>query len=802
MAQATEPRAEQLPGRRPKRDRKREARLQRRDRKRKRIPDADKPAELRRVRRGRIRWRHKVPTVIQMESVECGAACLAMILGYYGRFVPLEDLRGQCGVSRDGAKATSVLAAARAHGLIAKGYQAEAEALKGLTGPVIIFWAFQHFMVVEGIRTRYGRPVVAVNDPASGPRLMDWDEFDAGFTGVILSFERGPDFEAGGTRSRVGTALWQRRLSSGRALPLILLASALLVVPGIAAPGFTRVYIDDVMARGHQGFLWPLVAVMLGTGAAVFVLTSVQRYYLMRLELRMGMVSSARFLRHLLRLPVDFFLQRRPAEVAKRVSGNDAVAEILSRDLALAVVNLVLVTFYGVLLIRYDVLLGVLGISMALLNIVVLRWVSESRTDAVLALRADRGNLTATTFTTLSLIETIKATGSEPDAFARWAGFLAKCTTARQRLGVPTAVLTVVPPMLAAVNTGLILMVGGERVVDGAVSVGVLVSFQALLSALSRPVTQLTNLGSRLQDITADLKRLSDVERYPASPLFDLPDSGDGARLEGYLEFDEVVFGYSPLAEPIIRDLSLTVVPGRRVAVVGSSGSGKSTLGRLLTGLYEPWSGRVLLDGRPRREIPRSVLAASLAYVDQDICLFEGTVRDNLTLWSPDVPDDVVVAALRDAEVFDTVASRPGGINSTVEEGGRNYSGGQRQRLELARALASQPTLLVLDEATSALDPETERRIMDNLRRRGCACLTIAHRLSTVRDADEIIVLDAGRIVERGTHAALMAMDGHYAALLESAPRDDDDVDGDADVDAVPVGLPSGAARGGDEVRS
>ncbi|MFG2720771.1 NHLP family bacteriocin export ABC transporter peptidase/permease/ATPase subunit [Streptomyces sp. NPDC048416] len=737
-------------------------------------PDTGAPPAALTPGRRSVRWRHKVPTVIQMESVECGAASLAMILGHHGRFVPLEELRGLCGVSRDGAKASTVLAAARAHGLIAKGYQAEAETLKDLSAPVIIFWAFQHFMVVEGVRTRLGRTVVAVNDPAAGPRLMDWEEFDSGFTGIVLSFEKGPDFRPGGKEAKVGAALLQRRLPSGRALPLVLLASTLLVLPGIAAPAFSRVFIDRVLAGGQQSYLLPLVIAMTATALGILILTSVQRHYLLRLEIRLGLSSSARFFRHLLRLPVDFFLQRRPAEVAKRVSGNDVVAEILSRDLALSVINLVLVIFYAAVLIRYDVLLGVIGIGMALLNIAVLRWVSRARTDAVVALRADRGNLTATTFTTLSLIETVKATGSEPDAFTRWAGFLAKVITAKQRLGPPTAVLTVVPAMLAALNSGLILLVGGERVVDGVISVGILVSFQTLLAALSRPVTQLTNLGSRLQEVTADIKRLYDVERYPVATVFELPDDGEVSRLDGYLEFKDVRFGYNPLAEPVIKDLSLSLVPGRRVAVVGSSGSGKSTLGRLVTGLHQPWSGQILLDGRPREEVSRSRLASSLAYVDQDIALFEGTVRDNLTLWNTDIPDDDVIAALHDAALFDTVAARPGGINSLVAEDGRNYSGGQRQRLELARALALQPTLLILDEATSALDPETERLIMDNLRRRGCACLTIAHRLSTVRDADEIIVLDNGSIAERGTHEELLAVAGQYAALIESSRRTED----------------------------
>ncbi|MEV0307344.1 NHLP family bacteriocin export ABC transporter peptidase/permease/ATPase subunit [Nonomuraea fuscirosea] len=735
-------------------------------------PPAPPPSPPRPARRWR--WRRRTPTVIQMEAVECGAASLAMILAYYGKFVPLEELRSACGVSRDGAKASSVIAAARRYGLIARGFQMEAEDLRSLTGPAIVFWAFQHFMVLEGVRSRFGRKAVAVNDPAGGPRMIDWDDFDSGFTGVVLTFEPGPGFRPGGRPTRVGQALLTRRMPSGRALPLVLLASLLLVVPGIIGPAFSRVFIDRVLTGRDPGYLLPLLFGVGFTALAVFVLTSVQRHYLLRMEIRLGLVSSARFFRHLLRLPVEFYLQRRPAEVAKRVQANDTVAEILSRDLAITLVNLVLVLFYGIVLIRYDLLLGLVGVGMALVNILVLRQVSRARTDAVAALRADLGNLTSTTFNTLQLIETVKATGAEPAAFQRWSGFLAKAVTAKQRLGVATATLTVVPPLLAGVNSGLILLIGGLRVVDGVISVGMLVAFQTLLTSLSRPVTQLTNLGGQLQDISADVCRLYDVEKYPVATTFERREpvrEREEGRLDGRLEFDRVTFGYNALATPVIKDLSFTLVPGRRVAIVGNSGSGKSTAGKLAAGLYVPTSGRVLLDGLPREDLPREVVAASVAYVDQDITLFEGTVRDNLTLWSDDVPDEVAVSALRDAALFDLIATRPGGLNSGVLEGGRNFSGGQRQRLELARALSLRPTLLILDEATSALDPETERTIADHLRRRGCGCLIIAHRLSTVRDADEIIVLDRGEVVERGRHAELLALDGHYAELLRSSRR-------------------------------
>lgn len=718
----------------------------------------------------------RTPTVIQLEGVECGAAALAMVLAHYGRFVPLEELRHACGVSRDGAKAANLLRAARAYGLTARGMQMETGALTETHPPAILFWKFNHFVVYEGMARRLGPPMVRINDPAQGRRLITTEDFDLAFTGIVLTFAPGPDFRPGGHPPRLLADLRARYRSSGGALLLALLASLLLILPGLAAPAFTRVFIDRVLTGGDHSFLPALLASM-GLAATVTVgLTMLQQSHLLRVESASSIRSSVRVVRHLLRLPVVFFTQRNPAEISKRVSSNNTIAQILSRDVATTVVSMLLVVFYAGLLWSYDAQLTLVGVGVAALNIVVLRLVSRLRTDTVARLRADRSGLVSASFNGLQLIETLKASGAEGDYFKRWAGFQARVVSGQQALGGPTAMLAVVPPLLAAVDSGLLLWIGGLRAIDGHMSIGLLVAFQTLVNSFSRPVAQLTNLGPRLQDVTADLNRLKDIEKFPPAPEFLEDEQARQARfadgndtptvLAGRVELAHITFGYSPLGKPLLDDFSLRVGPGERVALVGGSGSGKSTVSRLIAGLYEPWHGELLFDGRPRRDYPRDVMGTAVAFVDQDIFLFEGTVRDNVTLWDDSIPDEAVVAALRDAAVYDVVSARPGTIHSSVAEGGKNFSGGQRQRLEIARALVRNPSVLVLDEATSALDAQTEATIDDNLRRRGCACVIIAHRLSTVRDSDEIVVLERGKVAQRGNHHALAAVPGPYAELI------------------------------------
>ncbi|HZG02028.1 MAG TPA: NHLP family bacteriocin export ABC transporter peptidase/permease/ATPase subunit [Streptomyces sp.] len=718
--------------------------------------------------RGRTPRPVRTPTVLQMEAVECGAAALAMVLGHYGRFVPLEELRIACGVSRDGSRASNLLKAARGYGLKAKGMQMDLAALAEVRGPAILFWEFNHYVVYEGMRRRLGRRGVYVNDPAKGRRFVPLEEFDTSFTGVVLTFEPDAGFRRGGRRPSVMGAMPARLRGTSGTLLAAVVSSLLLVAVGATVPALSRTYIDTFLIGGQSSLLGVLFASMATALLLTATLTALQQANLLRGHIISSTLGSARFLRHLLRLPVTFFAQRNPADLVQRLQTNDTVAETLSRDLAAAGVDAVVVALYAVLLWSYDPQLTVVGIGVALLNVVAMRVVIRLRATGTQKLRADSARLTNTSYSGLQLIETMKATGGEQGFFRRWAGQHATTLDVQQRLGVPSAWLAVVAPTLATLNSALILMIGGLRAVEGHLTVGLLVAFQTLMTSFTAPITRLNGVAGRIQDFAADLARLKDVENFPVDPVYSRREPVPSTRrLRGHVELENVTFGYSPLDPPLLKGFSLSVGPGQQVALVGGSGSGKSTVSRLIAGLHAPWEGTIRIDGMRLEDIPRSALAASVSFVDQDVFLFEGTVRDNVALWDPSIPDEAVVAALKDAAVHDVVARRPGGIHSRVEQGGRNFSGGQRQRLEIARALVRNPSVLVLDEVTSALDAVTEQVIIDNLRRRGCACVVIAHRLSTVRDSDEIVVLDRGTVVERGRHEYLVAAQGRYAELVK-----------------------------------
>ena len=727
----------------------------------------------------------RTPTLIQMENVECGAAALGIVLGYYGRIVPLPELRRECGVSRDGSKASNVLKAARLYGLEAKGFRRSIESLGEVRLPCIVFWNFNHFLVVE----KFAGDQVYINDPASGRRKISQEEFNASYTGVVLVLEPGPDFEKGGKKKGILPALVSRLSYSKQALIFCLLAGLLLTLPRLAVPAFTQVFVDEVLVQNRNDWLRPLLLGMVFTALLQGLLSRLRQTYLRRLMIKMSVAMSGQFVWHTLRLPVGFYAQRYAGEISNRTQLNDKVANVISGQLATTLIDTLMIVFYAAIMFAYDWLLTLIAILFAVTNLVVLKLLSDSRTDVNSKLAQESGKSVGVAIGGLLSIESIKASGLESDLFAKFSGYYAKLNNAQLQAGLPNQLLATLPEFLSSIAIAVILLVGGLRVMNGTLSIGMLVAYQTLTMSFLAPVTTLLSFGSTLQDLEADLNRLDDVLENPLDPEAErqamlvlnshtsseqpIPSPGDAFRLQGHIELRGLTFGYSRLEPPLIDNLNFTLKPGQRVALVGGSGSGKSTVAKLITGLYSPWSGSILLDGVPRDEIPRSVLANSLAMVEQEIFLFAGSVRDNLTLWDPTVPRKDIVQACKDAVIHDLVALMPGGYDATLSEGGTSVSGGQRQRLEIARALVRNPAVLVLDEATSALDAETELLIDRNLRRRGCSCIIVAHRLSTIRDCDEIIVLDRGKVVQRGTHEELRLQAGLYQELVGTSEAAD-----------------------------
>jgi NHLM bacteriocin system ABC transporter peptidase/ATP-binding protein len=716
---------------------------------------------------GALPARVTTPTLLQMEAVECGAAALGIILRYHHLWRPLEQLRMECGVTRDGSKASNLLKAARRFGMEANGIRCELNALLKTEPPVILFWNFNHFLVYEGV----SQGKVHLNDPATGPRRITIEELEASFTGVVLKVSPSPTFVPGGEKPSLLAALRRRISGFEIGLSFALLTGLLLIIPNIVNPAFTRVFIDQYLIGDKTDVLRPLLSCMAVSIGLMILLLWLQRHFLLRLETKLALTTSAKFFTHVVKLPMEFYSQRYAGEIGSRVLINDKVAKVLSDKLVTTTLDLMALLFFALVMIQYDFWLTLICVTFAFLNLIAIKTVQRPRTDASFRLLQERGKMTGTSMNGVQMIETLKATGGEDEFFGRWSGYQAKTIRAEQDMDQYSQVLSAIPPLTKGLISATILGFGGWRVMDGHLTVGLLVAFQSLMDGFTKPISSFVTFGNALQETGSDLNRLDDVLRYETDPIYAsdravTPEFKATIKLTGLLEVRNLTFGFNPLGAPLIENLSFTVRPGKRVALVGGSGSGKSTVSKLVAGLFKPWSGEILFDGVTRTQIPRRLLHNSIGMVDQDIFMFEGTIRDNLTMWNPTVPDSHITLACKDSAIAEDVASRQGGLSSIVAEGGVNFSGGQRQRLEIARALVNSPSFLILDEATSALDPTTEEVIDRNLRRRGCSCLIVAHRLSTIRDCDEIIVLEYGKVVERGTHESMKNAGGPYSKLI------------------------------------
>ena len=725
--------------------------------------------------------RIKTPLVMQTHATECGAACLGSVLGYFGRWVPFAELREACEVSRDGASAGSLARVAKRYGLGCTGYRLTGTQVKTLRLPLIVFWEFRHFVVVEGWRGGW----FYLNDPGVGRYRITEEAFFAGFAGVALEFEPEAGFEPGGDRPNLARH-WPAWFNGNwGTLALALTCSLLLAILMLVPAATLGVFTDRVLG---ENLPWrnALVGLLLAAAALAYGVGWLKALWLQRLAMRLSVTAGNRCIAHFLRLPMDYLRYRVDGDLVTRLGSTDEIARSLINHVVGVSLEVVMGVVFLAAMFALQPELALLVLLLGVLNFTFLRTAMHWRDDYSRVWHSDRGKLAGTGSMMMEQVGLVRSTGAEDTAFARWSACQAQEVSSRQQFVEFSHFNAALSVLFIGLSTAAVLGYGATEVMAGHLTTGGLLSFLIVAGLFLQPVSRFAEFADHAQELEVNLHRLDDILQAHRDPVFGSgPGTAESAdpegitdrivtmdgrlRLTGRVELRDVTFGYHTGKEPLLTNFNLAVKPGQRVALVGPSGSGKSTLAYLIAGLYRPFSGEILFDGKPRDEVPFEIVTRSLSMVDQNVVLFSGTVRDNITLWSPAVPDRDLTSAARDAHIHDELVRRPLGYESRVEEDGRNFSGGQCQRIEIARALVSNPTILVLDEATSALDAATEERIDRALRRRGCTCLIIAHRLSTIRDCDEIVVMDKGRVSQRGTHQELIAdRDGLYYRLVHA----------------------------------
>ena len=710
----------------------------------------------------------KVPVVMQMEALECGAASLTMVLAYYEKWIPLEQVRYDCGVSRDGSNAKNILKAARSYGLNAKGYRFEPESLKkNGTFPCIIHWNFNHFVVLNGFK----KNKAILNDPAKGTYSVSMETFDKSFTGICLMFEPSESFQPCGKPKSVIQFAKSRLKGTGSVVAFVILTTIISSLLGIIRPAFSRIFLDRLLTGQNPEWLYPFIIALSAITAIELLVSFISIGVNHRIDGKMSSYGSTSFMWKVLQLPMEFFSQRMAGDIQQRQSTNASISGTLVNTIAPLALNAVMMIFYLVVMLRYSVLLTAVGLCSILLNLVMGQIISRKRINITRVQMRDSGKLAGATVAGIEMIETIKASGAENGYFEKWSGYQASVNTQKMKYTNLNQYLGLIPSLVSSLTSTAVLAIGVFLTIQGKFTIGMIMAFQGYMSSFTSPALSLISAGQGIQEMRTEMERVEDVMKYPSDVNYEnesWDENTEFDKLSGLVEMRNVTFGYSRLSEPLIENFNLTLKPGSRVAFVGSSGCGKSTLAKLISGLYQPWSGEILFDGKSINQIDHSVFTGSLAVVDQDIILFEDTIANNIKMWDSSIEDFEMIMAARDAHLHEDIMQREGGYQYKITEGGKDFSGGQRQRMEIARVLAQDPTIIILDEATSALDAKTEYEVINSIKDRGITCIVVAHRLSTIRDCDEIIVLDNGKVIDRGTHEELYARGGLYTELVSN----------------------------------
>ena len=718
----------------------------------------------------RTKQRVTTPLLLQTHATECGAASLGSVLAYFGRWVTLIELRGKCEVSRDGTTAAGIVRAARSYGLECKGLNVHIRQLKDLSLPLILFWEFNHFLILEG----YDQKSYYLNDPATGRRKLTAEEFTSSFSGIVLQFKPGPEFQRGGVHPNLLEHILSWLRDSWGALTYAFGCGLMLAMLALVTPVIMAIFVDRVLGENEP---WGrhLAGALAAAAIMVYGLTWLKQWCLHRLSIKLSIIAGNRCLSKLLWMPVEYFNHRLVGELTDRVLSIDKIAKGLSEHFLDVLIEITMSVVFLAVMVAYDPMLALIVLCLAILNGLLMRVTTLIQTDESHAWRREQGLLVGVGMLMLNQVERLRTNAEEDHFFSRWSAHQARELAAYQRFSELSHFNEALPSLFMILGHCAVLAFGATQVMAGELTLGALVAFYLVAAMFLEPVGRFVDLADKRQILEVNMQRLDEIMEIHEDPRLTSQHQTSEAivtfnerlRLAGHVELRNVTFGYNQGRPPLIKDLNLLIKPGQRVAVVGPSGSGKSTLSYLVSGLYQPWSGEILFDGHARHEIPKEVLSRSLSMVHQHSVLFSATVKENITLWNFAFADDDVVSAARDACIHDEILSRPLGYASPVEEDGGNLSGGQRQRLQIARSLIGNPTVLILDEATSTLDAKTEAYVDDALRRRGCSCLIVAHRLSTVRDCDEIIVLDKGVEVQRGTHEELMTDEtGLYYRLV------------------------------------